>query len=141
MGACSAGKRAKAKDKAYRMSDSGGLYLWLTPAGGKLWQWAYRFEGKEKLMSIGKYPGVSLSLARDRHSEGKKLLAGGIDPMARRKAKKTAGRVASAHSFASVSQEWLEHWQDGKSPRHVDSTRRRLATNSLKFAMQNLPTS
>jgi hypothetical protein len=49
-------KRAKAKDKAYRMSDSGGMYLWVTPAGGKLLRWAYVHERKGKLMSFGRYP-------------------------------------------------------------------------------------
>jgi len=51
-------KRARANDKPYRMSDSGGLFLWVTPAGGKLWRWKYRHEGLEKLMSFGKYPDV-----------------------------------------------------------------------------------
>jgi integrase len=107
------------------------LYVWITPAGGKLWRWAYLFEGKEKLMSFGKYPAVSLALARQRHAEARVLLAQGIDPMAKRKAEKTAEQVASENSFASVSQRWLDHWHEGKSPRHVDQTRRRLAANIL----------
>jgi len=60
-------KKAKAKEQAYNMSDSRGLYLCVTPAGGKLWRWKYRYEGKETLMSFGKYPDVPLALARDRH--------------------------------------------------------------------------
>src|ERR1017187_8858415 len=68
-------KKAKAQDKAYRMSDGGGLFLWVTPAGGKLWRWKYRHDGAEKLMSFGKYPAVSLSLARARHGEGCSVLA------------------------------------------------------------------
>jgi integrase len=103
----------------------------VTPAGGKLWRWAYLFGGKEKLMSFGKYPAVSLALARQRHSEARVLLAQGIDPMAQRKLSKMAERLVSENSFANISSQWLEHWQDGKSPRHVDSTRRRLATNIL----------
>jgi len=62
-------KKAKAKEKPYSMSDGDGLYLWLTPSGGKLWRWGYRFERKEKLMSHGKYPDVSPARARERHSE------------------------------------------------------------------------
>jgi hypothetical protein len=77
-------KKAKAKVKAYSLNDSGGLYLWITPAGGRLWRWAYRFDRKEKLMSLGKYPAVSLALARERHGEARKLLASGVDPMAQR---------------------------------------------------------
>jgi integrase len=113
------------------MSDSGGLYLWVTPAGGKLWRWAYTYGGKEKLMSFGKYPAVTLALARDRHLEGRKLLAISIDPMAQRKAEKTVQLSSSANSFQSVAARWLEHWGEGKSPRHVDSVRRRMAADIL----------
>jgi integrase len=124
-------KKAKPKEKAYRMSDSGGMYLWVTPSGGKLWRWAYRFEGKEKLMSLGKYPSVSLAFARERHLEARKLLAIGIDPMAQRKVEKTAEQVANENSFTTIANQWFEYWKDGKSPRHVDSTRRRLDSNIL----------
>jgi len=77
-------KKAKVKEEAYSLSDGGGLYLWITPAGGRLWRWAYRFDRREKLMSLGKYPIVSLAMARERHTEARKLLATGIDPRAQR---------------------------------------------------------
>jgi len=124
-------KRAKAAEKAYSMGDGGGLYLWVKPTGGKLWRWSYRYEGKEKLMSLGKYPDVSLAQARGRHSEARKLLATGVDPMAQRKAEKTAEKIAVENSFQSVTTQWLEHWQEGKSPRHVDSVRRRMEADIL----------
>jgi hypothetical protein len=124
-------KRAKTKETPYKLGDAGGLFLWVTPSGGKLWRWSYRHEGKQKLMTLGKYPDVSLASARERHSAARRTLASGIDPMAQRKAEKTTERIASENSFASVSARWLEHWQHGKSPRHVDSTRRRLAANIL----------
>jgi integrase len=124
-------KKAKAKEKAYSMGDGGGLYLWVKPTGGKLWRWSYRFEGKEKLMSFGKYPDVSLALARDRHTEARKLLVTGIDPMAQRKIEKKVQKVSSENSFQSVYLRWMEYWQDGKSPRHVDSVRRRMAADIL----------
>ncbi len=124
-------KRAKVTEKAYSMGDGGGLYLWVKPTGGKLWRWSYRFEGKEKLMSFGKYPDVSLALARDRHAEARKLLATGIDPMAQRKIEKKVQKVSSGNSFQSVYTRWLEYWQEGKSPRHVDSVRRRMAADIL----------
>jgi integrase len=124
-------KRAKMAEKAYSLGDGGGLYLWVKPTGGKLWRWSYRFDGKEKLMSLGKYPDVSLALARERHSEARKLLATGVDPMAQRKAEKTAGKISVENSFQSVTAQWLEHWQEGKSPRHVDSVRRRMAADIL----------
>ena len=124
-------KKTKAKEKAYSLNENGGLYLWITPVGGKLWRWAYRFDRKEKLMSFGKYPDVPLALARERHSEARKLLATGVDPMAQRKAEKTAERIAVENSFQSVTTQWLEHWQVGKSPRHVDSVRRRMTADIL----------
>ncbi len=119
-------KKAKSRDEAYSMSDGGGLYLWISPSGGKLWRWAYRFENKRKLMALGKYPDVSLAQAREQHSEARKLLATGIDPMAQRKSEKTAEKAAIENSFQSVVTLWLEHWQDGKSPRHVDYVKRRI---------------
>jgi hypothetical protein len=116
-------RKAKTQDETYRLSDGGSLYLWVTPAGGKLWRWAYRHEGKEKLMSFGKYPEVSLALARERHSEARKLLATGLDPMALLKAAKAAEKAAIENSFQSIASRWLEQWEDGKSPRHVESVR------------------
>ena len=124
-------KKAKAREKAYSMSDGGGLYLWITPVGGKLWRWSYRFDGKKKLMALGKYPDTSLLQARERHSDARKLLATGVDPMAHRKTEKTAEKAAVENSFQSITAQWLDHWQDGKSPRHVDSVRRRMAADIL----------
>jgi integrase len=124
-------RKAKAQDKAYRLSDGGSLYLWVTPAGGKLWRWSYCFEGKEKLMSFGKYPDVSLALARERHAEARKLLATSLDPMAQRKAAKTAEKASIENSFQNVATRWMEHWQDGKSPRHVEYVKRRMEADIL----------
>lgn len=124
-------RKAKSSGKAYRMSDGTGLYLWITPAGGKLWRWAYEYSGKEKLMSFGRYPEVPLALARERHLEARKLFASGIDPMAQRKVEKTAQMANTANSFQSVASLWMEHWQDGKSPRHVDYVKRRMEADIL----------
>jgi len=124
-------RNAKPTGTTYKLTDGGGLYLAVTPSGGRLWRWKYRFEGKEKLMSLGTYPEISLVRARERHADGRRLLAEGTDPMAEKKAAKAAENEARANSFATVSNLWLEHWSHGKSPRHVDSTRRRLASNVL----------
>lgn len=120
-------RKAKAKGEPYRISDGGGLYLLVTPPGGKLWRWKYRFDGREKLMSFGSYPDVPLSLARERHTEARKLLATGRDPMAERKAEK----AAADDSFQSIARVWLEHWQDGKSPRHAAYVKRRMEADIL----------
>ena len=78
-------------------------------------------------MTFGSYPDVPLSLARERHAEARKLLATGTDPMAERKAEK----AAVENSFQSVARLWLAHWQDGKSPRHVDYVKRRMDADIL----------
>ncbi len=120
-------KRIKRGSKPHKVSDGGGLFLWVTPSGGKIWRWTYRHEGKQKLMSFGSYPDVSLSLARDRHAEARKLLASGVNPMVQRKAEKSAAE----NSFQSVSLLWLEHWRQGKSPRHADYVKRRIEADIL----------
>jgi integrase len=122
-------RKARPTEKPYRLSDGGSLYLWVTPAGGKLWRWAYKFEGKEKLMSFGKYPAVSLAQARERHTDARKLLATGIDPMAQRKTAKIAERTAVENSFHTIAGLWFEHWKSDKSHQHVDATRRRMEAN------------
>jgi integrase len=124
-------KRIKPDTKPYKVSDGGGLFLWVTPSGGKIWRWTYRHEGRAKLMTFGKYPDVPLSLARERHAEARKLLANGLDPMAQRKAIKTAEKAAIENSFQSIASLWMEHWQDGKSPRHVDYVKRRMEADIL----------
>ena len=126
-------RTAKPRERAFSMPDGAGLYVWVTPAGGKLWRWGYKYSGKEKLMSFGKYPDVSLAMARTRHGDARRLLASGFDPMAQRKADKTAQKTASANSFASISALWLDHWETGKSPRHVEMVRRRMAKNVLPY--------
>ena len=124
---------AQPKDKPYRLADSGGLCLLVPPSGGKLWRWRYRFDGKEKMMALGEYPLVSLKEARERHSEARKVLVSGIDPMAERKAvgaakqKESEARQREAdNSFENVAREWWNWWLIGKSPRHADTTMRRM---------------
>jgi integrase len=121
--------RSKAGEKPYRLSDGRGLFLFVTTAGGKSWRWKYRFEGTEKLMVLGSYPDVPLALARDRHAEARRLLATGVDPMAQRKAAKTAEKFASANSFRTIAGLWFDHWRSQKSAQHVDATRRRMEAN------------
>jgi len=102
-------KKALPTDKPYTLTDGGGLYLLVMPAGGKLWRWSYRYEKKERLMALGKYPDVPLAVARARHAEGRRLLATGVDPMEERKAQKNAEKAAVENSFQTVANRWLEH--------------------------------
>lgn len=85
-------RNTKPSDKTAKLFDGGGLYLEVTLAGGKWWRLKYRFEQKEKRVSLGVYPEVTLREARGRRDAARKLLADGIDPSENRKAKK-GGKV------------------------------------------------
>ena len=73
-------RNAKPKEKPYKLTDGNGLYLLVTPTGGKLWRFDYSFSAKRKTLSIGSYPEVSLTDARQRRDEARKLLVSGVDP-------------------------------------------------------------
>ncbi|HET7831821.1 MAG TPA: integrase arm-type DNA-binding domain-containing protein [Gallionella sp.] len=100
-------KNAKPSAKPVKLSDEKGLFLLVTPSGGKWWRLKYRFGGKEKLLSLGTYPEVSLKEARERRDEARKLLAGGVDPSANRKAVKAAKSERAANSFEAIAREWF----------------------------------
>ena len=73
-------KNAKVKDKAYKLYDSEGLFLFVPTSGKKAWRFKYRFNKKEKLLVIGKYPSISLKDARTKRDEYHSLLSEGLDP-------------------------------------------------------------
>jgi integrase len=103
-------RKAKPADKPLRLFDGGGLYLEVSPAGGKLWRLKYRFGGKEKRLALGAYPHISLADARDRRGDARKLLANGIDPGQMKKAakvEKIAAVTAAADTFEAVALSWL----------------------------------
>lgn len=108
--------KARPKEKEYCLYDGDGLYIVITLTGGKLWRMKYRYEGKEKRLSFGAYPALSLAEARQRRFEARQLLAKGIDPGAVKKAMKEA-RVADADTFEVIAREWhkkyLKEWSQG----------------------------
>lgn len=114
-------------DKAVsRLADGKGLYLEVTQAGGKYWRMKYRFDGKEKRLALGVFPGVSLAQARERCEAARKTLAEGCDPSDQKKQAKAARVLGNATTFEAVARQWLEHWKPTKSPRHADYVKRRL---------------
>lgn len=110
-------KNAKPLEKEYKLTDGFGMFLRVTPKGSKYWQMAYRFEGKQKLFSIGVYPAVSLSDARQRRDEARRLLAQGIDPNAKKQAevKELKAKRDNTRTFRTVAKEWFStktKWSD-----------------------------
>ena len=101
-------RRTKLRPKPFKMYDSGGLFLLVTPNGGKWWRFKYHFAGKEKLLSLGTYPNVSLKDARERRDQERKKLASRIDPSVNRKALKAAWDDIQANSLEVVAREWIE---------------------------------
>ena len=113
-------RAAKPTEKQYKLSDAGGLFLLVTPAGGKLFRFKYRFGGKEKMLAIGIYPDIGLAEARERHAEARKLLARGVDPSAEKKQKKIEGKEQAINSFKAVALEWFTKQRAGWTEKHAE---------------------
>lgn len=122
-------RKAKPADKVQRLFDGGGLYLEITPAGGKLWRQKYRFGGKEKRLAHGTYPEVSLADARERRETARKLLAAGIDPGEHKKAVRAASEERDANSFEVVAREWFARQRSAWVPSHADKIIARLESD------------
>jgi integrase len=117
-------RSAKPQARAFKLFDGGGLYLEVSPAGGKWWRWKYRYGGKEKRLSLGVYPDVSLKSARAKRDTARQQLAAGIDPGQARKAEKLA--QAGAESFEAIAREWHAKFSPGWVASHGDRILRRL---------------
>jgi integrase len=98
-------RNVRASGKQVKLFDGGGLFLLVTPKGGKLWRFKYRFGGKEKLLSLGAYPEISLAKARNRREELRKQVAQGADPGAVRKAQRQA-KTEETDTFEVIAREW-----------------------------------
>ena len=119
-------KQAKPKEKTYRLSDEKGMYLEITPKGGKYWRLKYRFSGKEKRLALGVYPDTSLKRAREKRDEARTQLADGLDPSQTKKAHKAAQVELSANSFEAIAREWFAKFKPAWSDSHSDKIMRRL---------------
>ena len=99
-------RSVKPTEKTQRLFDGAGLYLEISPAGGKWWRFKYRFEGKEKRLSLGTYPDVGLKDAREHRDGLRRQLANGVDPGINRKMQKEARAQRAADSFETIAREW-----------------------------------
>lgn len=100
-------KGAKGRGKAYKLTDRDGLYLLVNPNGGRYWRMNYRYLKKQKTLSFGSWPEVSLVDARERTDAARKLLATGQDPGERVKLDRIEASIAAANTFAAIADEWL----------------------------------
>jgi len=119
-------RTSRASATRQKLSDGGGMYLEISPQGGKWWRLKYRFNGKEKLLSLGTYPEVSLKQARERREAERKRLAEGIDPAEYRKATQHARLERSANSFEAIGREWCAKMTPTWAPSHGPAILRRL---------------
>jgi len=118
-------QKIKAQDKPITLFDGGGLFLLITPSGGKLWRFKYRFNGKEKKIAFGAYPTISLLDARHKRDEAKRQLANGIDPAEVRQAQKQAN-IQETETFEVVAREWHNKFKANWTEGHAETIRHRL---------------
>lgn len=119
-------RNAKPREKAYKLADEKGLYLFIKPNGSKAWRLKYRFLGKEKTLSIGLYPDVSLSDARNARDNARKQLADKIDPGVAKQVSKRSAKEAAENSFEMIAREWHTKFSTKWSPSHGERILRRL---------------
>ncbi len=101
-------RNAKPLPTMQKLSDGGGLQLWVTPAGGKIWKLAYRFDGAQKTLTLGPYPAITLSDARTKRDEAKTMLVSGNDPAQQKRLAVLVSREVRANTFAKVAADLLD---------------------------------
>jgi integrase len=115
-------KAAQPREKLYKLYDERGLFLAISPCGGKWWRFKFRFDGKEKVLALGVFPDVSFKQARDRRDEARRERANGIDPAAKRRAEK----YSTGDSFEAIAREWFEAFSLNWKETHSSKIIRRL---------------
>ncbi|HUN54724.1 MAG TPA: integrase arm-type DNA-binding domain-containing protein [Smithella sp.] len=121
-------RNAKPRSNAYKIFDGGGLYLLVTPSGGKLWHFKYRFGNKEKKLTFGPYPEISLLDARRKRDDARRLLANDTDPGVIRKVQKQA-KIEESETFEIIAKEWNERFKSKWQEEYSDKIMHRLEIN------------
>jgi len=137
-------RNTKSSDKDQRLNDGGGLYLLIKPNGAKWWRFDYTIEGKRKTLSLGVYPDVSLSLAREKRQDYRQQIAQGVDPSQQRKNDNVARKeqldreqcidlgIALPNSFEALAREWLDHkYSKETTPATLQKTTRQLELHAF----------
>lgn len=123
-------EQVRPTERTQKLFDGGGMYLEVTPAGGKRWRLKYRYHGREKLISLGVYPEISLKEARVRREDARRLLARGVDPSAERQARR---RAQAAETFEAVAREWFAGQRPTWAESHATRVIRRLERDVFPY--------
>lgn len=122
-------RTVKPAEKPQKLFDGNGLFLFVAPSGVKSWRLKYRFQGKEKLLSLGQYPQTSLKEAREYSADARKILSGGIDPSAEKKVKARSAQT----SFEAVAREWHENNRATWSKNYAEDVLERIEKNVFPY--------
>lgn len=122
-------KKAKPKERQYKLFDGKGLYLLVTPAGGKYWRLKYRFHDKEKVLALGVYPEVTLARARKKRFDARVLLSENKDPNLVKKEQLLQERIQASNTFEIVAREWLDLQKNNWTERHAERVLSSLEAN------------
>ena len=125
-------KNAKPQLKKYKLYDGGGLYIVVAPSGGKWWRFKYRLDGKERLLSLGIYPDISLAKARERRDTARTQVAEGIDPSQARKAEKEA-KAQDKNTFEVIAREWFGKFSTNWADSHATKIKNRLENDVYPY--------
>jgi len=119
-------KNAKPRTKSYKLTDGAGLYLEISPTGGKYWRYKYRVGGKEKRLAFGVYPKISLKEAREAQAKARKILDEGKDPSIQKKETRRQASVSASQTFKSIAEDWFKNYKSGWVDRHAQNIESRL---------------
>jgi integrase len=124
-------RKAQPKEKPYKLADSAGLFLLVTPAGGKYWRLKYRIAGKEKLLALGVYPETTLTEARDKRNGARKLIANGTDPSHEKKVAKRVAELKGDNTFERIARAWIDLQRGKLSKSTADKILAALVTHAF----------
>lgn len=119
-------KNLKAKDKAYRAYDSEGLYVQVSPSGGKLWRWKYTYMGKEQVLALGKYPTIQIAQARKLRDAARLTLESGKHPTLEKKAQKLRRAMEGQNTFEKIALMWMDTKEKGLNKKYAKQNRERM---------------
>ena len=117
-------RAARANQKAYKLTDRDGLYLFITTGGAKSWRYDYRLQGARQTLTIGQYPDVSLTSARDRLAEARRKVAQGVSPAEAKQEAKAQAKIARKNTVKALGQDWYQARSASRSASWADNAKR-----------------